>query len=66
MKSVNYIVLIIGILGVIASIFNMIHDWSLSGLETLFPSAALIGVAFAVDKKVKECDTNEQSSETLQ
>lgn len=66
MKSVNYIVLVIGILGVAASIFNMIHDRSWSGLETLFPSAALIGVAFAIDKKVREGNTNGQSSETLQ
>ncbi|GAB5522489.1 MAG: hypothetical protein Roseis2KO_03610 [Roseivirga sp.] len=54
MKSVNYFVLIIGILGVAASIFNMIHEWSLSGMETLFPSAALIGVAFVTDKKLKD------------
>ncbi len=54
MKSVNYVVLVIGILGVIASIFNMIHDWSLSGIETLFPSAALIGMAFMADKKLTD------------
>lgn len=58
MKSVNYIVLVIGILGVAASIFNMIHDWSLSGMETLFPSAALIGVAFVGDKKLKDKESS--------
>lgn len=51
MKSVNYFVLVIGILGVVASIFNMIHDWSLSGMSTLVPSAALAGMAFIPQKK---------------
>lgn len=60
MKSVKYVVLVIGILGVVASIFNMIHDWSLSGVGTLFSSAALIGVAFVVDKKL--CENQESGS----
>lgn len=51
MKSVNKLIFVIGILGVAASIFNMIHDWSLSGMSTLVPSAALAGMAFIPQKK---------------
>ncbi len=51
MKSVNYLILVIGILGVAASIFNMIYDWSLSGMTTLVPSASLVGMAFIREKK---------------
>ncbi|MCE7993465.1 MAG: hypothetical protein HEP71_15870 [Roseivirga sp.] len=58
MKSITYILLVIGILGVAASVFNMIHDWSLSGMGTLFPSAALIGIALFNDQKKAQttCD----------
>lgn len=59
MKSINYFILVLGILGVIASIINMIHDWSLSGMETLFPSAALAGMAFVGDKKLQECKSED-------
>jgi hypothetical protein len=62
MKSINYSILVLGLLGVIASIFNMIHDWSLSGMETLFPSAALAGMAFVSDKKHQECKPEEKGS----
>ena len=54
MKNVSYTVLIIGILGVVASIFNFFYQASYDtfDLTTLWPSLSLIFIAYKVrDKK---------------
>lgn len=52
MKSLKPLILIIALLGIIASVFNMVYDGSLSGFNTLWPCIALFGVALTIDKKV--------------